>query len=197
MVVGDGEVGEFLNAGCGVVEGGAGSRHGGRAGWTGRVGEQAAGLSTVRWLTAGCARPRDSSRPPRRPVDLINEPRSSRPLRSPSHRIKQEDHHYYEPVRLRVPRRYSPPHVSDARGTPLAPPLVSGIGLYRDTPSHVPHESSRSRSRHLCTGHRPANTRAPPDLSRVELKDPVSMSLSYLTTLPRKTPHEAFDATPS
>lgn len=92
-------------------------------------------------------------------VDLINEPRSSRPLRSPSHRTKQEDLHYYGPVRLRAPQRYSPPRVSDAWGTPYRPPLRAG--LCRDTPSHVPHESSRSSSRHLCAGRRLAKDRAP------------------------------------
>src|SRR5260370_21442670 len=32
-------------------------------------------------------------------------------------------------------------------------------GLYRDAPSHVPHESRRSGSRHLCAGHHLASKR--------------------------------------
>src|SRR5258708_12033150 len=43
---------------------------------------------------------------------------------------------------------------------PAARPTLAG--LYRDAPSHVPHESRRSGSRHLCAGHHLASKRVSP-----------------------------------
>src|SRR6476660_200949 len=108
-------------------------------------------------------------------VDLINEPRSSRLLRSPSHRIKQEDLHYYEPVRLRVPRRYSPPRASDVWGTPCRPAPIPGWTVS----GHAIPRSTRKQQIKLAPPLRrtPPGQEIghPPGSSRAELKGPVSM----------------------
>jgi len=64
-------------------------------------------------------------------------------------------HHYYEPVRRRARATVLWRPAGHSRtGLSLSPPLQR---QYRGTPSHVPHESRRPGSRHLCAGHRLAS----------------------------------------
>ena len=65
------------------------------------------------------------------------------PLRSPTHCDTQADHSYCGRVRQRVPHRYSAPHGFRRLEPSLSPThTVAGVRMqYRDTPSHVPHES--------------------------------------------------------
>ena len=69
----------------------------------------------------------------------------------------QELRHYYEPVRMPAPRRYSAPR----RFRPLerAPSRRPCRRQYRGQPSHVPRESRRPGSRRLYAGHRLASNR--------------------------------------
>ena len=88
----------------------------------------------------------------------------------------------------------SPPRIGTQSLTvqPLGTlPLTPTRGQYRDRPSHVPCRSSRSDSRRLHAGHRPANQRTPAGLiPEHSTKTPVLMSLFPLTTRqqrPRQT----------
>jgi len=72
------------------------------------------------------------------------------------HRAQQRLPHYYEPVRQRVPRRYSLPRGSAAWQAPS-----HRERLCRDTPSHVPCRTSRPDSRRLHAGHHLASQRSP------------------------------------
>jgi len=76
------------------------------------------------------------------------------------HRAQQGLHSYYEPVRQRIPRRYSLPCGSAAWQAPSRhPPLRER--QCRDTPSHVPCKRSRPDSRRLYAGHHLASQRSP------------------------------------
>src|SRR5260370_3096414 len=59
---------------------------------------------------------------------------------------------------------------------PAARPTLAG--LYRDAPSHVPHESRRSGSRHLCAGPHLATKRGSASLIPAQAITPVSDSPS-------------------
>ena len=88
------------------------------------------------------------------------------PLRSPPHRARQEDHHYYEPVRLPA-RQRSPPLTPSRRlrRIPLPAP-ARGRAAYPGWPSAVPRGRRRPGSRHLYAGHHlasnPGNRQAHP-----------------------------------
>jgi len=75
------------------------------------------------------------------------------------HRAQQRLRSYYEPVRRRVPRRYSLPCGSAAWQAPSRHPQREQ--RCRDTPSHVPCKSSRPDSRRLHAGHHLASQRSP------------------------------------
>src|ERR1035441_6127434 len=68
-------------------------------------------------------------------------------------------HHYYGPVRQRATATV----LMSLRGTPGSgtPSHRTLMRQFPGTPSHVPHESRRQGSCHLCAGHRLANRRAP------------------------------------
>ena len=109
------------------------------------------------------ARPRDSSRAclVDRMQRTTDEPAPS--LRS--HRIKQELHRYYGPVRLRAPRRYSAPCASDAWGTPCCPALrPGGIGTrfptFRTRAADQAHAASTPGTTWPVNGHPPGSSRA-------------------------------------
>ena len=87
------------------------------------------------------------------PVDRPNTPQMTPAPWLHPHRAQQGLHGYYEPVRQRVPRRYSLPCGAAAWQAPSRPP-PRGERQCRDTPSHVPCTSSRPGSRRLHAGHR-------------------------------------------
>ena len=86
------------------------------------------------------------------------QPRTTRPLRSARHYSGL--HHYYGPVRQRAAATV----LSASRFRPLGTlPLAAHFQGGRSIGArllHVPHESRRPGSRHLCAGHRLASQRA-------------------------------------
>ena len=91
------------------------------------------------------------------------KPRASRPLRSSPHRARQEDQHYYEPVRLPARQRFPPLAHPALAGIPLATPS-RGSRIRAGPP--VPCGRRRPGSRHLYAGHHlasnPGNRQAHP-----------------------------------
>jgi hypothetical protein len=76
------------------------------------------------------------------------------------HRARQRLPRYYEPVRRRVPRRYSLPYGSAAwQAPPRHPPRCER--QCRNTPSHVSCRSSRPDSPRLHAAHHLASQRSP------------------------------------
>src|SRR5258708_24430937 len=80
------------------------------------------------------------------------KPRASRPLRSPPHRARQGDHHYYEPVRL----------PATATVSPLVPPALAGIPLATPTGAAVSGPALRRSMQTPQTRLAPPSRRAPP-----------------------------------
>src|ERR1700682_3279551 len=104
------------------------------------------------------------------------------------HRAQQGLHSYYEPVRQRVPQRYSLPRGSAAWQAPSRPPPLSERQC-RDTPSHVPCTSSRPDSRRLHAGHRLArNTDTRQTPPGPTYYTPVLMPPDWVTTRPQRSP---------
>jgi hypothetical protein len=109
---------------------------------------------------------------PGRPPGSTNR-RPTEPPRLPGLR------HYYEPVRRRMPRRYSAPPVSAVRRAPSCPRRLPAPRQCRHPPSHVPCRSRRPDSRRLHAGHRLASKRAPARL----IPDPFNRSGSDVSCL--------------
>src|SRR6266508_384607 len=96
--------------------------------------------------------------PPRLEPSLVDRISETTDDLAPSlhpHRVKQELHRYYEPVRrrCRVGTQFLPCYRSECSLSPPGQPRTAVSA----PPSHVPRESRRSSSRRLYAGHRLAS----------------------------------------